>query len=260
MVCGYNTGKWKSSVHFNFVTSNSCENTVNNEKIVVIHQPDFLPYIGFFHRLVQSDLYVVLDNVQFLKGSRRWHNRDKIKTSQGAAWITVGVKKTSQKTNITDILLDTTVDWKSKNLNRIKESYKNAKYFDEIFPYLKSLYDFECSKLIDFNLKSITMLMELFDVRIEMVMASTLNVASKSNALLVDILQKTQATKYLSGVGAKAYYNPAPFEAANIEVVWQNFKHPVYPQLYGGFVPYLSSVDLFFNCGIETSREILRDC
>ena len=232
---------------------------VDNEKIVVIHQPDFLPYLGFFHRLIQSDLYVVLDNVQFLKGSKRWHNRDKIKTPQGVIWITVGVKKTSRKTNINEILLDTTVDWRSKNLYLIEGNYKNAKFFDEIFFYLKSLYEFECCKLFDFNMKSITMLMELFDIKTEMVTASSLNATGKSNGLLADILKKTQATKYLSGVGAKAYYDPTPFEAAKIEVVWQNFEHPVYPQLHGEFTPYLSSIDLLFNCGIEKSREILRD-
>lgn len=243
----------------NYVHSNPIHNIIDNEKIVVIHQPDFLPYLGFFHRLVQSDLYVVLDNVQFLKGSSRWHNRDKIKTPQGVTWITVGVKKALQKTNINEILLDTTVDWRSKNLNLIKENYKNAKHFDEIFLYLKSLYDFECCKLLDFNIKSIITLMELFDIKIEMVTASSLNATGKSNDLLVNILKKTKATKYLSGIGAKAYYDPTPFEAANIEVVWQNFNHPVYPQLYGEFIPYLSSIDLLFNCGIEKSREILRD-
>ena len=78
--------------------------------------------------------------------------------------------------------------------------------------------------------------------------------------LLVDILQKVRADKYLSGVGAKAYFDPAPFAAAGIEVTWQDFKHPVYPQLYGDFIPYLSSIDLLFNCGIKKSHEILRSC
>ncbi len=230
------------------------------DKTVVIHQPDFLPYLGFFHRFLNSDLYVILDNVQFLSGSKSWHNRDKIKTLQGAKWLTVNVKKTSQKTNINEIILATDVDWKIKNVSLIKENYKSSKYFEEIFPYIEKLYNFKCEKLIDFNLKSITALMELFDIKIEMVAGSSLGASGKGNALLVDILKKVHATRYLSGIGAKAYYDSRPFEEAKIEVIWQNFKHPVYPQLHGEFIPYISSIDLLFNCGIEKSREILRSC
>jgi hypothetical protein len=69
-----------------------------------------------------------------------------------------------------------------------------------------------------------------------------------------------QADRYLSGVGARAYFEPEPFAAAGIEVLWQNFKHPIYPQLYGEFIPGLSSIDLLFNCGIAKSREVLRSC
>jgi hypothetical protein len=104
------------------------------------------------------------------------------------------------------------------------------------------------------------MLMELFSVKIETVLASDLEPVGKSNALLVDVLHKVKAGKYLSGVGAKAYFDPVPFAAAGIEVIWQDFKHPVYPQLYGDFIPYLSSIDLLFNCGIDHSRKILRSC
>jgi hypothetical protein len=88
--------------------------------------------------------------------------------------------------------------------------------------------------------------------------ASELPVEGKSNDLVVAILKQVGAKVYLSGVGARAYYDPAPFEQAGIKVLWQNFKHPVYPQLHGDFIPYLSSIDLFFNCGIEKSRAILR--
>lgn len=229
-------------------------------KTVVIHQPDFLPYMGFFHRFLNADRWVILDNVQFVHSNRSWHNRDKIKTADGEKWITVSVQKCSRDTKIKDVLLSKDIDWQRNNLQLIEFNYKKAPFFNEIFPYISELYLYKFDALIDFNLKSIEMLMTLFDIKISSILASTLNPAGKSNYLLVDILKKESATTYLSGVGAKDYYDPKPFQDAGINVIWQDFQHPVYSQLHGEFVPYLSSIDILFNCGIEKSREIIRRC
>lgn len=230
-------------------------------KTVVIHQPDFMPYLGFFHRFLNADMWVILDSVQFVTGtSRSWTNRDKIKTPSGEKWITVAVQKAPKDTMINEILLSENVDWRNGNLNMLKENYRKAPFFDEIFPYLESLYGLDCKKMADFNIKSVEMLLKLFDINIERGLSSSLNTVGKSNELLVDILKKVGATTYLSGVGARAYYDPKPFEDAGIKVVWQDFKHPIYPQLHGEFIPYLSSIDILFNCGIARSREIIRNC
>lgn len=227
-------------------------------KTVVIHQPDFLPYLGFFHRLILADLYVVLDNVQFVNSSRSWHNRDKIKTPHGEKWLTVSVKKAPRDTAINAILLSDTVDWRKKNLSLITQHYKKAPFFQEIFPYLKELYGVQSQTLVDFNMQSIRILLDLFGTTIKMKLASELDPVGKSNELLIDILKKVDASQYLSGLGARDYYDPEPFEKAGIKVAFQEFTHPVYPQMYGEFIPYLSAVDLLFNCGIEQSRKILR--
>jgi hypothetical protein len=230
-------------------------------KTVVIHQPDFLSYLGFFHRLLFADVFVVLDTAQFVDGtSQSWMHRDKIKTPQGEKWLSLSIKKPPRDTAICDVLLSDAVDWRSANLSLLRENYKKALYFQEIFPYIEQLYAFKCERMMDFNLKSIEMLMTLFDIKVPMIFTSDLDAQGKKNELLVDILKKTAATYYLSGVGARAYFDPAPFMEANIEVIWQNFTPPVYPQLHGDFVPYLSSIDLLFNCGIDKSREILRSC
>ena len=230
-------------------------------KTAVIHQPDFLSYLGFFHRLLHAELFVILDCAQYVDGTRNaWMNRDKIKTPQGEKWLTVSVKRPPHGTPINEIELSNQHDWRADNLNLIRENYRVAPFFGEIFPSLEQLYSHPCDKLIQFNLKSIELLMDLFDIRIEMQLASTLRPNGRKNDLLVDILQKAGATHYLSGAGARAYFEPAPFERANILVLWQNFTHPIYPQLHGAFVPNLSSIDLLFNCGIARSRELLRDC
>jgi len=225
------------------------------KKTVVIHQPDFLPYLGFFHRLLSADLYIVFDNVQFLR--RGWHHRDKIKTINGEKWLTIGIKKAPQNTKIHNIYLANN-NWKTKHLEMLKNSYRKAAYYQEIYPYLQELYSKEFEKIIDFNMASIQMLMKIFDIHINIELASKHNFSSTANELLVDILKVVNATEYLSGVGAKDYFKQEPFDNANIKVIWQDFKHPVYPQLHGEFIPYLSSIDMLFNCGIKESRKILR--
>lgn len=227
-------------------------------RTVVIHQPDFLPYLGFFHRFLQADLWVVLDNAQYVTGtSRSWMNRDIIKTPQGERWLTVGVRKPKLGTPIDEVLLADS-PWRKDNQNLIRNNYRNAPFFKEIMPLIEELYASPCERLAEFNLKSIDFLAERLGIRIERVMASTLGAVGKNNELLVDILQKTGSRRYLSGLGAKGYFDPAPFAAAGIEVVWQQFNHPVYPQLHGEFIPYLSSIDLLFNCGIDGARHIIR--
>jgi hypothetical protein len=228
-------------------------------KTVVIHQPDFLPYLGFFHRLLNADEFVVLDTAQFVDGtSQSWMHRDKIKTPQGEKWLSLSIKKAPRNTAISEIQLSDTVDWRAANLNLLRANYRMAPHFREIFPYLEQLYAFKCESMMHFNLKSIELLSTLFDTRIPQIFAGTLNVRGAKNELLVDILRRVGASHYLSGVGARAYLDPAPFNDACIEVVWQCFTHPVYPQLHGKFIANLSSIDLLFNCGIEKSREILK--
>lgn len=229
------------------------------KKIVVIHQPDFLSYLGFFHRLLYSDLYVVLDDVQFVKGtSQSWMNRDKIKTQNGEQWLTINVKKSSRGTSINQVLLNDTLNWRKQNLDLLKQNYKKASYYNEIFPYIEKLYKLEYERLSDFNMASINMLLDLFDINIDIKFSSDLITTKTKTERLIEILCQLNATHYLSGIGAKDYHIDKPFDDANVEVIWQDFKHPVYPQLHGEFIPYLSSIDTLFNCGIEKSRKILR--
>ena len=159
---------------------------------------------------------------------------------------------------INEILISEEVKWREDHINLIHENYKNSPYYYEIIPYISELYKYECERLMDFNIQSIKMLMSLFGIHINMVFASDLQPKGKSNELIVDIMKKLDCRKYLSGTGARDYYVPEVYERAGIEVIWQDFTHPIYTQQYDGFIPYLSSIDLLFNCGIEKSRKILR--
>jgi len=232
-----------------------------NKKVVVIHQPDFAPYLGFFHRFLNADMYIALDHVQFVNGSSRaWTHRDKIKAAQGEKWLTVSVQKAPRDTAINRIELSIDTPWRRDNLRLIEQNYRKAAFFTEVMPEVERLYALSCQTLRDFNMASIQMLMDLLDVRIPWAWSSELEPQGAKNELLIDLLKKVSATHYLSGVGARDYFDSNPFTEAGIEVIWQNFSHPVYPQLYSKFVPCLSSIDLLFNCGVEKSRGILKGC
>ena len=195
-----------------------------------------------------------------MHSNHSWTHRDKIKTPRGVRWLTVSVRKSPRDTPINEIRLSPDVDWRARNLHQITECYKKAPFYGEIFPHVAQLYQFDCDKLIDFNLRSIEMLMSLFDIFVPVKMTSEIAVTGKKNELLINILEEERATHYLSGTGARTYIEPALFDQAGIKLLWQEFIHPVYPQLHGSFVPMLSGIDTLFNCGIDRSRVILRNC
>ncbi len=230
-------------------------------KVVVIHQPDFLPWPGFFHRLLHADLYIALDHVQFVAGtSRSWTHRDRIKTPAGTRWLSLSVQKAPLGTPINEIRLSPGRAWREANLNLVRENYRRAPYYDAVFPLLEALYQREDERMVEMNLASIELLQGLFGLATPRMRSSEMAPAGSSNDMLVDLLVKARATHYLSGIGARDYFDPAPFARAGIEVIWQQFTHPRYPQLFGGFEPNLSAMDLLLNCGVAQSREILRAC
>ncbi len=228
--------------------------------VTVIHQPDLLSYLGFFHRLLQADLFIVLDTVQFNSGGSRtcWHNRDKIKTPQGAQWITAAIQKCTLGTRINEVLLSTSSDWRQRNLNVIHENYCRAPFYEEIIPWLENIFRYQCRRLVDFNLHALEMMLQLLGIQVKSVLASTLGVGGKGNELLVSLLKTVGASTYLSGPGAADYFDPDPFAREHICVLWQDFRHPEYPQLHGAFISGLSCIDLLLNCGTARSQAILK--
>ncbi|MFC3678324.1 WbqC family protein [Ferrovibrio xuzhouensis] len=228
---------------------------------VVIHQPDFAPYLGFFHRFLHADLYVVLDHVQFVTNtSRSWTHRDKIRAATGEKWLTLGVKKPPLGTPINQVALAGDATWVANNLGLLRENYSRATGWSEVMPIIEDLYQNPPASMQMFNMRWLERLADLLEVRIPFVLSSSLLPQGQKNEMLVDLLQKVGATHYLSGTGARAYMDTEVFTRAGIEVVWQQFEHPVYPQQYEPFIPYLSILDVLFNCGVAGTRALLRSC
>jgi hypothetical protein len=224
--------------------------------VVSAHQPNYLPWIGFFQKILKSDIFVILDHVEFSR--RGFINRNRIKGPKGAVWLTVPVIS-ELHTPIFEVKIDNKQKWKRKHYNSIRLFYGKAPYFDEIFPYLSDVYEKEWDNMFELNLEIIKIIVEMLDIQTEFKKSSELNPKGKKMEMIIDICKKVGADIYYSGRGAKKYQDEDVFQKNGIKLVYQNFEHPVYPQRFGEFVPYLSIVDMLFNVGPDKTKEILEN-
>ena len=223
--------------------------------LVAIHQPEHLPWIGFFEKMQRADLFVLLDDVQFSKGD--FQNRNRVKGAGGVQWLTVPiVQKFPQQINEVEIAGD---DWRDKHWRTVLSCYGRAPYFKTICPGLEELYRARSNKLSDFNLNAIRLLARLLGIETKMVRSSELNVTGEKSDLVLNICREVGADAYYSGAMGSTYLQRETFAQAGIEIVFQQFVHPTYQQLFmqsQGFVPNLSVLDLLFNCG-QGSLELI---
>ena len=226
------------------------------QKIVTIHQPDFFPWIGFFRRWKQSDLFIVLDDVQFIR--RGWHHRDQIKTAKGVRWLTVPVeKKGNYLQAIRDVRISECSEWRRNHLNAIAAAYKDAPFFKAIFPKIEQLYAKPFSKIMDFNISILQFVAELFTIDTPVKYASDFKITAKGTDRILQLIKRSGGTDYLTGLGAKGYLNESQFTSQQIRVLWDGFIPPRYPQLHGEFVPTLSIIDALMMNSNEAVESML---
>lgn len=225
--------------------------------VIAIHQPEFMPWLGFFHKMGNVDQYVVFDHVQFKK--RYFENRNKIKNGDDAAWVSLPViSKGRYLQPINQVEVDNASAWQRKLWEQVRHAYSRARYFSEYAPGIEAIIlGGSYNLLIDFNLAFIEWFRKVLEIRAPMVFSSSLGVDEfKANNLIMEICLRMGAKKYLCGPSGKDYLKLDDFAAAGVDLEWQSFIHPVYPQKGKKFIPFLSTLDLVFNCGPE-SREIL---
>lgn len=221
---------------------------------IAIHQPNFLPWSGYFHKMAQVERFVLLDTVQYSKGS--FTNRVLIKCNSGAPlWLSVPLER-EFGIAINQIKINEERDWRTKHLKTLKQFYGKAAYFRMYFPALEEIYAKRHVALAALNADLIHWLWRMLDIDAEICFASQLGVSGSSTDLLVGICKELEATQYLSGRGGLKYQDEASFQHHNIEVLYTDFEPPVYRQLWKNFVPKLSVIDLLFNEG-PNSRQIL---
>lgn len=218
--------------------------------IISIHQPQYLPWLGYFEKIDRSDTFVFLDNVQFKKNE--WQNRNKIKTAEGWQWLTVPVLHNFGQ-RIHEVKINNTVQWKRKHLSALLTNYSKAPFFSDYFEFFKSTFAAEWEFLTDFNIHVTRYLTEVLGLSgKQFVKASEFELRRGNTNRLIDICKKMGGDVYLSGKDGAKYLDLSKFEEEKIDVIFQEYKHPMYSQLYGEFEPFLSVLDLLFNCGPDS--------
>ena len=224
--------------------------------IVSANQPYFAPFPGFFCKAHLSDVLVLLDEVQFPRGTT-WITRNRFKNDQGTLWMTIPVKKKGLGLqNMNAVRIYHEGHWARKHPAGIKNAYANAPYFADHINFIKTLFSKQFEKLIDFNLEIIRYLIKCLNIDTKVVLLSELGIKARGDQLLIDICRALGASCYLAQSPAQKYLNPDLFRDAQVKLAY--FKPPViiYPQLWGSFIPNLSAFDLVFNCGPK-SYELL---
>lgn len=224
---------------------------------VAIHQPHYFPWMGYLDKIAKVDSFILLDKVQLEKGSNMYRN--KVVTWDGKEkYLTVGYKKEGcLKKNFNQILVDDSIEWQKRQQEFIWNNYKKTEFFDEIWKEIQIIFNKKYVYLFDVLIDSIEIEKKIFGINTEIILQSEIPHIDNlfKNELLVNLCKAVNAEKYLSGNGAKKYMDIEIFKEAGIDVEYQNFKYPLYPQ-FENFIPNLSALDILFHCGKEKSKKI----
>ena len=217
-------------------------------RIVSIHQPAYLPWLGYFDKIRQSDLFIYLDTVQFQKQS--FQNRNKIRTANGWTWLTVPVETKGKlyETPLKDLAINNRVDWRRKHRAAIAMNYRKAPHFDAVMPQLEMFYERSWSRLSDLCYDMLSAFNRRLGITTPVQKASDMGVMPSSKSdLILDLCRAAGATTYVSGTLGRGYLDLPAFADQGIDVTFQDYEHPRYRQAYAGFEPNMAVIDLLMN-------------
>ncbi len=222
--------------------------------IVSIHQPQYLPYLGFFNKVMSSDEFIFLDDVEYSHGS--FINRNTIKGPNGNIWLTVPVL--SGNKIIKDIKINNKQNWMKKHLKSIKLNYSKTDYFNDYISIFEEIYSDEWQYISELDIELIKKIFNIIGINVKSCISSELDIEEQEpNMRIIKLCKKIGTDTYLSGVGGKNYMDLDLFRKNNIKVIFQNFKHPEYDQKFGSFVHNMSIVDALFNCGKKEVKKMI---
>ena len=230
--------------------------------LVAIHQPNYLPWLGYLSRMAAADLFVLLDHVQFER--RNYQNRTRIRIGGEPRWLSVPVEQRSREERIADKRIDNSLaglrHWSRIHFLTLHHAYREAPHAQDYLPRLRPVYERPFEKLVDLNETLLDFLRDAFAIRTPLVRSSSLAPEGAKSDLVLDLCRRVKASALLVGLGAsRRYLDRAAFARAGIALVYQRFEHPQYSQCGAApFLAGLSALDLLFNCGPD-SRRILAD-
>ena len=225
--------------------------------ILTGHQPVYLPWLGLFHKMVLSDVFISMNRVQYQAND--WNNRNQVKTVNGPVWLTVPVHAKGRLNGvISDIRIDNEQPWAKRHLRTLEQSYARSPYFDHYRDELRAIYLQTWVTLEELNDRILEALMGWLGIRTPIKRMSEGAYTGHKGDLVLDMCRQSGAEAFVFGEQGRGYVDCAAFVAAGVNPVFQAYQHPEYPQQHGPFVPNLSVIDLLANCG-EDSLSILLD-
>lgn len=218
--------------------------------VVAAHQPQYLPWLGYFDKIDTADVFVLLDDVQYKKNE--WQNRNKIKTAQGWQWLTVPVMyKYPQLIN--EVEINNKVNWQHKQRQAILSNYRRAPFYGRLAEFFEDIFSTSWQRISELNIGVIRGLTAILGIDTPLYVASELEeFPQDADERLIAITKHFVADTYLAGRGGRGYMDLEKYNQNGITLIFQDFKHPVYRQLFGQFEPFMSVVDLIFNHGDES--------
>tara|TARA_Y100001970_G_C14088836_1_gene778859 strand:- start:343 stop:1050 length:708 start_codon:yes stop_codon:yes gene_type:complete len=230
-----------------------------------IHQPDFMPWIGFFNKIAKSKKWVVLDHVTNNPRSAGLFKRTRILINGSTFWLSLPICRPNNAEEIgmpiNEMKLNL-ANYKSfeKLYKTIRMAYKSSPYFDKHFELVQEYFEDKSPMLLDRNMKFIKSMMKKLSINTEIIFSSKLNLSSKSNEMLIDILNSIDAKTYLCGTGASSYQKDELFYRAGIDIKYNRFKEPKYKQMYSNkHFSGLSIIDSLFMVDIDTLSQWVHD-
>ena len=228
--------------------------------VVAIHQPNFLPWLGFFDKLARADVFVLLDGVQFPRTSKgTWINRVKLLVGGREQWATVPiVRSEGSALPIAEVRIDDAQPWRKKLIRTIELNYRRAPAFENVFPLVSELLSTPADRIAEFNEQNVRRLADALDLDTgKLVRSSDIDADGQSTDLLIELTLAVGGTAYMPGGDAYRYQEDGKFADRGLELTPQEFGHPTYSQTVEPFVPGLSVVDALMNCGFAGTRELL---
>jgi hypothetical protein len=224
-------------------------------------QPGYLPWLGFFDQVARCDCFILYDDLPYSKDS--WRNRNRIRLPSGWSWLTVPVvnKAVSQKT-IREVEISEQGHWRQQHWGTIKNHYARAPHFRVHEPFFARLYEKSWRFLVDLDLEIIYYLLHVLGVHTTILLSSDEGLEAEYGRMrprgkdatgrLAFLCRRLGADTFLEGALGRAYIDLMRLESLGIALEFHDYRHPYYRQLFGGFIPYLSVIDLLFNHGAES--------
>lgn len=225
--------------------------------VVAIHQPNYFPWLGYFSKMLQADVFIFLDDAQYTKNS--YINRVQVLCNGLAKWLTIPVR-VPLGTAIRDAA--PSAEWVEAHLDRLSNYYQMSANHGATLGALREMFSAAKSSgnIADINMRLIRQTAERLGIKVDFQLASELDCGDKrADDRLVKLVRTIDpAGVYLSGAGASSYQNPAKFTAAGLDLRMTKFRHPIYSQGEQSFVPGLSFIDAVFWHGWERTGAMLR--